>query len=147
MIRWPGLKKNLYPDIIACFLIFLFVYTAINKLIDIKSFETTLSLSPYLRSTASLLAWCIPFSELLIAFLLFMPLYRHTGLLLGSVLMGLFIIYIGFMISVSKGLPCTCGGVISKMSWSRHLVFNSVVFIMAISAWKLRQRQIKILLQ
>ena len=147
MIRTAELKQNLFSDVVACLLIFLFVYTAINKLIDIKSFETTLSLSPYLRATAPLLAWAIPVIELLISLLLFIPRYRNTGLLFGSMLIGLFSLYVGFMITVSKGLPCTCGGVIDKMSWSQHLIFNIGVFIMSVLAWKFKQSGNKLLLQ
>jgi hypothetical protein len=139
MVRTNELKQNLFPDVVSFFLIFLFVYTAITKLIDIKSFETTLSLSPYLRDIAPLLSWSIPIIELLISTLLFIPGYRKAGLLAAAILMGLFAFYVGFMISVSKGLPCTCGGVISKMSWSQHLVFNTSVFIFSVVAWKLKQ--------
>ena len=138
MIRTAELKQNLFSEVVACLFIFLFVYTAINKLIDIKSFETTLSLSPFLRTTAPLLAWAIPIIELLISFLLFIPKFRKIGLLFGSILMGLFTSYVGFMISVSTGLPCTCGGVIAKMSWSQHLIFNTGICIISVVAWKLK---------
>lgn len=137
MIQPNAIKKNLFPDIVSFFLIFLFVYTALNKLLDIKAFAITLSLSPYLKSTALLFAWSIPIIELLISLLLFIPRYRKTGLLIGTVLMGLFTFYVGFMISVSKELPCSCGGVISNFSWSQHLIFNTGVFIMSAIAWKL----------
>jgi hypothetical protein len=139
MIRTTYPKQNIFPDVVSFFLIFLFVYTAISKLIDVKSFETTLSLSPYLRSIAPLLAWSIPIIELLISSLLFFPPFRKLGLLLGWILMGLFSLYVGFMITVSKGLPCTCGGVIDKMSWSQHLIFNTGVFIISVFAWKFKQ--------
>jgi len=138
-MRSTYLKQNLFPDAVSFFLVFLFVYTAINKLIDIKSFETTLSLSPYLRSIAPLLAWSIPIIELLISSLLFFPPFRKLGLFLGWILMGLFSFYVGFMITVSKGLPCTCGGVIDKMSSSQHLIFNIGVFIISVFAWKFKQ--------
>jgi putative oxidoreductase len=143
MIAMPGLKLNWFSDVMATFLIFLFMYTAINKFIDLKSFETTLSLSPYLKKTSSFLAWFIPISEVLICILLFIPRYRKVGLLFATILMGIFALYIGFIISFSKSLPCTCGGVIEKMSWSQHLIFNIGVFSLSLLAWKLKQTSTK----
>ena len=140
MNRTTEFKQNLFGDVVAYLLIFLFFYTAINKLIDLRSFETTLSLSPYLRLTAFLLAPSIPIIELLIALLLFIPQYRRQGLFFGAILLGIFAVYVGFMIAVSKGLPCTCGGVIQKMSWSHHLLFNIGAFSMSLVAWKLKER-------
>jgi hypothetical protein len=139
MIAMPEFKLNWFSDVMATFLIFLFMYTAITKFIDLNGFETTLSLSPYLKKTSSFLAWCIPICEVLISILLFIPSYRKVGLLFGTILMGIFALYIGFIISVSKGLPCTCGGVIEKMSWLQHLIFNIGIFSLSLMAWKLKQ--------
>jgi hypothetical protein len=36
------------------------------------------------------------------------------------------------MIKFYTKLPCTCGGVISKMSWPQHVLFNSGFMILAI---------------
>ena len=139
MIPITASKKKWFSDIVASLLLFLFLYTAINKLIDIQSFETTLSQSPYLKDSASLLSWGIPISEVVICFLLFIPHYRKVGLLFGFILMGVFSLYVGSMIFFSKGLPCSCGGVIETMSWSQHLIFNIGFFILSLVAWILKQ--------
>jgi uncharacterized membrane protein YjjP (DUF1212 family) len=31
----------------------------------------------------------------------------------------------------NKELPCSCGGIISLLSWGGHLVFNSVFILLA----------------
>jgi hypothetical protein len=57
-----------------------------------------------------------------------------------------FTLYIGYMVSFAEKLPCSCGGVISKMTWNQHLVFNiffTLLSLLGVILEKRRRRQRK----
>lgn len=125
-------KKTIATDIISALFILLFVYTATTKLFGHESFREVLSLSPLIGSKAEILSWIVPILELFIAALLFIPSYRKYGFISSFILMLLFTIYVGYMILFAGNLPCSCGGIISAMTWSQHLIFN--IFFTALAA-------------
>jgi hypothetical protein len=125
-------KKTIVPDIISALFILLFVYTALTKLIEHESFKAVLGQSPLIGIKANILSWLLPISELFTATLLFFPSVRKWGLASSLALMLIFTGYITYMISFAKNLPCSCGGVISLMTWSQHLIFN--IFFTALAA-------------
>ena len=128
------LKKTIIPEIISAMFILLFVYTATTKLIEHESFKAVLSQSPLIGIEATLISWVLPVLELLIAILLFFPAMRTWGFTGAFILMAIFTFYIAYMILFAKNLPCSCGGVISRMSWSQHLIFNIFFTALAVIA-------------
>jgi hypothetical protein len=111
---------------ISILLIFLFVYTACSKLTDSKGFVAVLQKVPLIGRGAGVVAILLPLAELLIALLLLFEGSRLTGLYASLVLLFVFTVYLVFMVLVVPHLPCSCGGVIGKMSWKQHIVFNVV---------------------
>lgn len=121
-------------SITATLFIFLFVYTAVSKFISFGIFQTVLQLSPLIGNYSNFIAWMIPITELVIATLLFFPSTRVKGLKASFALMVVFTAYIGYMLAFTPDRPCSCGGVISKLSWQQHLWFNlGLTFIAIIS--------------
>jgi len=118
------MKKNTIVDIISALLLFLFVYAALSKLLDFDKFKYQLSQSPFITNISWLVVWAIPLGEILISILLITKRTRLTGLYLSFFLMLLFTGYIFIMLRYSAYLPCSCGGVLSNMSWKQHFVFN-----------------------
>jgi putative oxidoreductase len=119
------MKKYLFLEFIPSLLILLFVYTAISKLADIHTFEQKLTLFPVLKYMNVFTAWLIPTLELAIASLLFFPKTRLFGLYSTLILLSIFTIYLVLMLVFGDShLPCTCGGVIRKLTWKQHLFFN-----------------------
>lgn len=112
--------------IISSSLIFLYTYTAISKLADYASFLRVLEGSPLLGTGAGALAILLPLAELGVSLLLLFPRTRLAGLLGSFVLLVLFTSYLGYMVLYAPHLPCSCGGVISSLSWSGHMVLNGV---------------------
>ncbi len=123
--RWLNVKKSTILEVISALFILLFVYTAVSKLSDYQGFVATLSRSPLIGSKAVTIGWALPVGELLVSILLFIPKFRKIGMYVSLALMVLFTGYLIYMIYFDGGeLPCSCGGVLNKMSWKQHLVFN-----------------------
>lgn len=129
-------KKKIIVDVIAALFILLFFYTAISKSSNINYTVTTLNSVPIFKPIASAIAWGIIVSEYLIAALLFFPQTKKIGLYSSLILMIVFTVYLGYMITFIPKLPCSCGGIIQKMTWNQHLVFNLFFTLLAwIGVW------------
>lgn len=111
-------------DIITYALVILFMYTAADKLMSLRTFASTLAKSPLIGSFSTFVAWFIPITEIIISLLLVLVLTRKKGLYASVVLLSGFTIYLAYMILSGLKLPCHCGGVISSMSWQQHIWFN-----------------------
>lgn len=115
-------------ELVPSLLVILFVYTAFSKLGHVRLFKSVLEGIPFISSGAIVLVWAIPLAELFIALLLVFPITRLGGLYASLILLSVFTGYLIYLVSFVSHLPCSCGGVISAMSWPQHVVFN-LVFI------------------
>ncbi|MEJ8841491.1 MauE/DoxX family redox-associated membrane protein [Lacibacter sp. H375] len=134
------MKKLPVLQIASSLLILLFAYTAFSKLFDYRAFTQTLSESPLIHNGADTIAWLLPATELVVVLLLFFEQTRKAGLYASLVLLSVFTLYIGIMLLFVKELPCSCGGVLNKMSWKEHLFFNAgflVINLIAIGRFQL----------
>lgn len=120
------MKRNTILEIISAILVFLFIYTAVSKLLDFDKFKYQLSQSPFIGSISWLVVWIIPLAELLISLSLLIRRTRPAALHFSFFIMLLFTGYIFIMLRYSPYLPCSCGGVLSAMSWKQHFIFNLI---------------------
>lgn len=104
--------------------VLLFIYTAIEKLRDPHLFQSMMARSPLLYRYDYLLAYIVPILELVLVILLVIPRTRKIALIASIMMIAIFTGYIAFMILFTPELPCTCGGVISELTWRAHLLFN-----------------------
>jgi len=118
------MARKITIEIITALLVLLFIYAATSKMIGYARFQFQLSRAPYVGQFAILLSYVIPLGELVIVALLTISKTRYLGLWLSFVSMLIFTVYVALMLLSGKHLPCTCGGIIQKLSWSQHLVFN-----------------------
>lgn len=125
----PGFK-SLIVEIICLLFILLFVYAAINKLLDFENFQVQLAQSPLLSAYAGFVSWGIIIIEILVSLILVFPRYRIIGLYCSFVLMVMFSVYIYIILNYSPYIPCSCGGILEKMNWKEHLVFNMFFVIL-----------------
>jgi len=125
-------KRNMMLNIISAIFIFLFVYTALSKLYTLKPFTEILEGTPLIGGIAGYIAILLPVTELAVSLLLLFPRTRHWGLYSTLTLMLVFTLYIGYMIAFTPNRPCTCGGVIEKMTWAQHFLFNVVFTLLAL---------------
>jgi uncharacterized membrane protein YphA (DoxX/SURF4 family) len=113
--------------------IFLFVYAATTKLIDFQKFKVQIGQSALLTDLSELIAWGIPASELTTSILLAIPSLRILGLYASLSLMVMFTTYIFAILNFSTDIPCSCGGVLEKLGWTEHLIFNLLFTMLSIT--------------
>lgn len=126
--------RSVYYDAVTIFIVLLFIYTGVDKLLNYDRFTFQMALvpSPLIQSFAPVIGWLLPLVELLIVALLVIEKTRRIALWSSLILMAVFEGYIGWMKSTGLDLPCTCGGIISKMSWNTHFVFNAIIILLLI---------------
>ncbi len=113
-----------------CFIL-LFLYAAVSKLLDFETFTVQLAQSPLLSAYAGVISWAVPGIEILIACLLIFERFRILALYASFTLMVMFTAYIFIILNFSDFIPCSCGGVLEKLSWTQHLIFNLFFIILA----------------
>ena len=118
-------KKQVMLECISALLILLFLYASVSKFLDFKTFIKEMNNQPLPNSWTPFLVWFIPCSEILFSVALIFERTRLLGLYGSLVLMGLFTIYaILILVHVFPYIPCSCGGVIKRLTWRQHLVLN-----------------------
>ena len=118
-------KFALITLITACTLLFtLFAYASYQKLKIYPTFVQQLSVSPVTKGYENILAWLVPATEISLALLLLINRTRLTALWGSFFLMLLFTVYVYVLPHFFKDVPCSCGGIISQLSWQGHFYFN-----------------------
>ncbi|MCX2680742.1 hypothetical protein OOZ15_12385 [Galbibacter sp. EGI 63066] len=123
--------RKVFPVLVSYLFILLFVYAAVSKLLDFENFRIQLGQSPLLSAFASTISWSVPLLELAIASMLIVPKFRRIGLYMAFTLMVMFTAYIFIILNYSIFVPCSCGGVLEKMGWKEHLLFNVCFAVLA----------------
>lgn len=124
--------KKITTEIIVALFVLLWVYAALSKLLDYETFKIQLGKSPLLTAFPGLVAIVVPLAELLFAGMLLISRLRLAGLYLSLFLMVLFTAYLVAILNFSYYIPCSCGGILSGMSWDTHIIFNLVFVVLAI---------------
>jgi uncharacterized membrane protein YphA (DoxX/SURF4 family) len=127
-------RKSAYVEIICALYIILFIYTGVNKMMDIEKFKYEMGRSPFIQNMGSFIAYSLPVGELLLALLLIIKRTRLVGLYLSFTLMALFTGYIWLMLNYAWDLPCSCGGILASMTWQQHLLFNACFTALGLTA-------------
>ena len=118
--------------IISALLTVLFVYTASSKLMDFTTFQQQMINQPIPKFLGMGLAWTLPPIELITGIMLVIPVWRKWGLILSFLLMLAFTGYIGLVwLNAFERVPCSCGGVLRRLGWGQHLVFNLMFLLLA----------------
>lgn len=136
-------EKNsvLIFDVISYLFVLLFVYTAVSKLMTIATFQKVLSHYPMLTRYTVFTSYAVPTIELLVAALFVHNKTKVIGMITTLILILIFLLYIVFMLhSLGTNLPCSCGGIISKLSWKDHIWFNAILIILAGFALRIRKQ-------
>ena len=135
-------KRQVFLEIISALLIMLFLYASISKFLDFQRFIAEMNNQPFPNEWTPFLVWIIPPLEIAIALSLMVERTRLIGLFAALVLMTLFTIYTCFVLfHFFSYVPCSCGGVIRKLTWNQHLVFNLFFVVLSVTGIVLQRRK------
>jgi putative oxidoreductase len=117
--------RKLFVEVTVALLVVLFLHTAISKFLDFKGFVYDLNNQPFPNSFTPYLAWLIPITELVIVCCLLFEKTRLAGLYASLILLLVFTVYTCLvLLNVFAYVPCSCGGVVSYLTWAQHFYFN-----------------------
>lgn len=123
--------KSLIPALLAM----LFIYAAVSKLLTFADFRQQLYNQNLPHWLSSLLLYLLPPAEVIVACLLCFRRSVVPGLWLSLLLLLAFTGYISLvLLHYWDRVPCSCGGILSHMSWASHLAFNWAFLILNILA-------------
>ncbi|MBL7728277.1 MAG: hypothetical protein JNM68_11345 [Dinghuibacter sp.] len=128
---------------VSLMLIMLFVYAAATKLMDMRTFIYQIKLSPLIPDGFHVfVAYLMPVAEIVTGVLLCFKYTRRIALYASYFLMLMFTFYLYFLLKYSTFIPCSCGGILGKMSWETHIIFNLLVSFMAGFACYLEEKKV-----
>lgn len=129
------------PLYVSYFFILLFVYAAVSKMRDFAEFQIELAQSPLLSAFAGPVSYGVLALEFAAALLLVWDKTRRVGLYASFGLMTAFTVYIYLILHYADDIPCSCGGILEKMSWEQHLVFNVGCAVLAVLGIVLMEKE------
>jgi putative oxidoreductase len=136
------MKRKIVIEILSSLLILLFVYASVSKWLDFKTYIGEINNQPFPNWLTPALVWIIPLTEVSIALLLMFGKTQLLGFWASLVLMSLFTIYtILILLKFFGRVPCSCGGVIEKLSWKQHLLLNLFYVGVAITGIVLKKKE------
>lgn len=106
-------------------LILLFAYAAASKLADFAAFRRGMHRQAFPPEVADGLVYLLPVTEIVVTIMLLSGRTLAAGLKASLVLL---VVFTGYILLAVVGywqhIPCSCGGIISHLGWTEHLVFN-----------------------
>jgi len=136
------MKRKIVLEVLSSLLIVLFVYAGVSKWLDFKTYVGEIDNQPFPNWMTPALAWLIPLSEITIALLLLFARTQLLGFWASFVLMTLFTVYtILILLKFFGRVPCSCGGIIEKLTWNQHLFFNLFFVGVAVTGIVLRKKK------
>jgi len=119
------MKRNTIITILSYSLSILFVYAASAKAMVYTDFMADIAKSPLLVNyNNAILAPGILGLEFLAVILLQFKATLKLGFYLSSFLMLMFTLYLGTLYFFYTNIPCSCGGILGRMPYPVHIIFN-----------------------
>jgi len=136
-------KRQILIECISALLILLFLYASMSKFMDFHTFIGEMNNQPLPNSWTPFLVWFIPCSEILMSIALLFERTRLPGLYVSLGFMSLFTIYsIIIILNFFGRIPCSCGGVIKRLTWKQHIAFNLFFVVLSIAGIILQRRKL-----
>lgn len=135
--------QNIFIEAVPCFFVLLFIYAGMSKMLDFENFQFQLVQSPIVSAYAGYISYAVIITELLVATLLIISGTRLFALYASMAIMISFTMYIYLILNFSEFVPCSCGGILEKMGWKEHLIFNIFCVIVALCSITVYERERK----
>ncbi|MFD2968792.1 MauE/DoxX family redox-associated membrane protein [Sphingobacterium bambusae] len=127
------MKNQFFITLFHGVLVFVFLYSALSKLLDFGYFKAELDKSPFLERWTVVLDYLIPLSEIIVVIMLLVKSTRTLALYLYLYMMSSFCFYVYLMMTKAHYLPCACMGLFGKwLSWEAHLLVNVFLLVLTI---------------
>lgn len=124
---------HIFTIIITGFLIILWVYTTLSKVLEFKKFKHAMSIQVFPKWVGEILVYILPFSEICLVILLILPSFRLIGMYSSLFMMFIFTLYVGGAVfKIYERTPCACGGLFARLNWTRHFKVNIFLTIIAL---------------
>jgi hypothetical protein len=120
---------------IRIYLILLFIYAAISKLVVGDIFKNQLYESPLMPETLiPVMVYAIPLVQIFIAIGLTTDNFLQRSLYASFALLLTFTIYLSSLVLFfSNNLPCSCGGILGTLGYAEHIIFNVFSTLVALA--------------
>lgn len=127
------MKRSAILEIICSLIILLFLYTSVSKIMDFSGFIHDMHNQPFPEVVKPLLVYTIPPIEIGIALALLFERTKRIGLWASLILMSLFTLYtLTVLLHFFDRVPCSCGGVIRRLTWAQHMFLNLFFVIISL---------------
>jgi len=137
-------RRQILLEVIVSLYVLLFLYAGFSKFLDFRTFVKDMNNQPLPNSWTPFLVWFIPCSEIALSLGLIFERTRLISLYGSLVLMGLFSGYTLIILSHAFSyIPCSCGGIINRLTWRQHLLLNLFFVGLAIAGIILQRRKAK----
>lgn len=135
------MAKKITLEILVFLMVVLFLYAGVSKLMDIHFFEVQLIRSPWIGNYNTILAWSLPIFEITISVLLLIGgRLRALALYAFGLSLVVFSTYISVVLISGQKAPCSCGGLIQKLTWPQHIILNVSFVVIAMIAIRLNTK-------
>src|SRR5579872_5586118 len=125
--------RLILKNIIIFALVLLWVYAAASKTMEFKMFKVQMNRQVLPLVLKESLVYVLPPVEILTAGLLLYEKTLKSGFYLSAILLTAFTTYVGLAVfKVLNKVPCSCGGILAKMGWSVHFIFNLIFLLLTL---------------
>lgn len=137
------MRRKIVIEIISSLLILLFLYASVSKWLTFKVFIGEMNNQPLPNWMTPWLVWSIPSIEVLISLALIFERTRLKAFYASLFLMFVFTVYsAAILLHAFAYVPCSCGGVIRKLTWPQHLFFNLFFVGISLAGIVLKKREL-----
>jgi uncharacterized membrane protein YphA (DoxX/SURF4 family) len=133
-------KDQLMSRVLSSLLILVWIYTGFEKLFKFEQSRKAFLNQTFPTELAEILSYSVPITELLIASLLLFPVTRWWGYLGSTLLLTVFVTYVGLIwVGAFPRVPCNCAGIIESLGWGAHFVLNMFLIGAAVLGLRLEK--------
>ena len=137
-------RRQILIEVIVSLYVLLFLYASLSKFLDFRTFIKEMNNQPLPNSWTPFLVWIIPCSEIALSAALIFECTRMIGLYGSLALMSFFSGYaIIILFHAFSYIPCSCGGIIKRLTWRQHLALNLFFVGLAIVGIILQHKKAK----
>lgn len=135
------MKNKVLLEIICFMVSVVFIYAGMAKLIENETFLIQLDKSPLLPDQSlKFISLFFPILEIFTGIGLFFKRYQKNSLYLSLFLFALFTLYLIILNLFFIDVPCSCGGILGKMSYLTHIIFNLSFVLLIVLAIKIYEK-------